>query len=334
MFGRLPDLSVVIPTRDRRAILRETLRRLERQAGDAALEVLVVDDGSADGTPGEVRSIAASSPLELELIEQPGRGPAAARNRALERARAPVCLFLNDDGWPREGLVALHARFHEERPEAEAALLGRIALPSEPPPTPFMRWLAEEHFDYRGIDDASDAGGARFFTANVSAKVELLRRAGGFDEAFAGAANEDIELGLRLDALGLRLAYEPAAVVEHWHPTGLEDEIARMRRSGRSLALLRERHPEWPVPRPPAVRHRLRAAALTALVGAGVRSARVRAETWRFLCHEAVREGLWEDGEGRPHRAGAPQRAGVRIGARLARLAVRDPAAAHPARGL
>jgi glycosyltransferase involved in cell wall biosynthesis len=323
MFGRLPDLSVVIPTRDRRAILRETLRRLERQCGDAAFEVIVVDDASEDGTREEVRSIAASSPLELELIEGPGRGPAAARNMALERAAAPVCLILNDDNWPREDLVARHVRFHEEHPEPETALLGLIALPAEPAPTPFMRWLTEEHFDFRGIEDPSDAGGERFYTANVSAKVELLRRAGGFDEAFVGAANEDVELGLRLDALGLRLAYDPATVVEHWHPIGLEDELVRARRSARMLALLHERHPERPVPRPPGVRHRLRAAALTALMGAGVRSARLRAETWRFLRHQAVREGLWEVGEG-------PPADGVRIGARLARAAARDPAAAHP----
>ena len=326
MFGRVPDLCVVIPTRDRRVILRETLRRLERQADDAHFEVKVVDDGSADGTREEVREFAAAGALDLDLIEQPGRGPAAARNRALDEARAPVCLFLNDDGWPRGGLVERHARFHAERPEAEAALLGRIALPVDPSPTPFMHWLSQEHFDYRGIRDPSDAGGERFFTANVSAKVEFVRRAGGFDERFRAAAHEDVELGLRLDALGLRLAYDPEAVVEHWHPTGLADEIGRRRRSGRSLALLRERHPGWPVPRRPGARHRLRAAALTALVGAGVRSSGVREATWRFLCHEAVREGLWEDGAG----PGAEAPAGVRIGVRLARVAVRDDSAAEP----
>jgi glycosyltransferase involved in cell wall biosynthesis len=315
------DLCVVIPTRDRRGTVCETLGRLARQEGDVRLELKVVDDGSTDGTPDAVRRLAEAGDLDLELLEQPGRGPAAARNRALERARAPVCLFLNDDSLPRPGLVARHAAFHARRPEREAALLGAIVLPERPAPTEFMRWSESNHFDFAGIDDPHDVGGARFFTANVSAKTELLRAAGGFDESFRDAANEDVELGLRLDALGLRLEYDPAAIVEHDHPLDLAGAIERYRRSARSLVPLVERHPDWPTPRRPGARHRAKAAALTALTAAGVRAPALRREVWRFLCHEAAREGYWAAAEGGEE---------PRIGARLARRAVRDPDARLP----
>ena len=311
-------LSVVIPTRDRRPILRDTLARLNAQRDAADVEVIVVDDGSSDGTGDEVRAMGG-----IELIEQAGRGPAAARNRAIEVARAPVCLFLNDDSRPRPGLLDRHADFHRRHPEPEAALLGRIALPDDPPPTPFMRWMERLHFDLEGIDDPRDAGGQRFYTANVSAKVEPIRRAGGFDEAFRAAAYEDVDLGLRLEALGLRLAYDEAAVVDHCHPIGLEGAIDRLRRSGQSLAPFAERHPEWPVPRPPGLRHRARAAVLTMLAAAGARTPRFREETWRFLCHEATREGFW---------SASGEADGLRIGPRLARLAARDEAARAPGR--
>jgi glycosyltransferase involved in cell wall biosynthesis len=324
----LLDLSVVIPTRDRRAVLLETLRRLEEQAAGVRCEVKVVDDGSRDGTPEAVTEFAAEASLDLELIEQRGRGPAAARNRAMEAVRAPVCLFMNDDSWPRPGLLARHRDFHAKNPETEAALLGAIELPSEPEPTPFMRWLETNHFDYAGIEDPRDAGGERFFTANVSAKMELLLEVGGFEESFTDAANEDVDLGLRLAARGMRLEYDPAAAVEHQHPIDLATAIHRERRTGRALAPLARRHPHLPVPRAPGARHRVKAAALTALTAAGVRTPGVRREVWRFLCHEAAREGYW--GELGGERRAPP--GGLRIGARLARLAARDPDAGLPAR--
>jgi glycosyltransferase involved in cell wall biosynthesis len=322
------DLTVVIPTRDRRAILCETLTRLDRGGGEVRFEVIVVDDGSVDGTQAAVRALGLDLSLDLTLLEQRRRGAAAARNRALAAARGPVCLFLNDDSWPEPDLVARHAAFHARHPEAEAALVGGIGLPSEPPPTPFMHWLVGVHFDYDVISDPGDAGGGCFFTANVSAKTRFLRDAGAFDESFPDAAYEDIELGLRLEGRGLRLAYDEHAVVEHCHPLDLPTAVARMYRMGERLPLLVERHPDWPIPRRPGARHRVKAAALTALTLAGARTPRLKHEVWRFLCHEAVREGYWSAVAGRrdePIRSPTP-----RIGAGLARVAARDEDAKLP----
>src|SRR3954469_5773709 len=155
------ELTVVIPTPDRRGAPLGTLARLDRQAGDVRFEAIVVDDGSADGTPEALRELSGSLSYALTLIEEHGHGPAVARNRALPVARAPVCLFIDDDSWPREHLVARHRDFHRGHPEEEAAVLGRIDLPSAPPPSPFMRWMAGMHIDLAGIDDAGNLGGRR-----------------------------------------------------------------------------------------------------------------------------------------------------------------------------
>ncbi|HEV2811814.1 MAG TPA: glycosyltransferase [Solirubrobacteraceae bacterium] len=317
------ELTVVIPTRDRLPILLETLARLGRQRGDVAFEAIVVDDGSTDGTRAALEREVERTPYDLTVIETPGTGPAVARNRAIDRARAPVCLFINDDAWPREDLLERHRDFHRRRPEQQAALLGRMTLPPEPPPSPFMRWLADAHFDYDEIRDHANAGGKRFFTANVSAKTAFVQGAGGFDESFRAAAHEDIDLGLRLEAAGMRLAYDPDAVVEHCHPKDLAMAIDHCLMVGRTLAPFVERYPDRAVPLRPGLRHRVKASALTVLAALGVRTPGVQRETWRFLCHEAAREAYWSAVDRRA-RGEEPPAEPLRIGRTLARLASRD----------
>jgi hypothetical protein len=190
-----------------------------------------------------------------------------------------------------------------------------------------MRWRAEEHVDYKGIEDMENVGGDHFFTGNVSAKTALLRSVGGFDEALTDG--EDIDLGLRLQRAGLRLAYDPDAVVEHCNPTDLARTIERMRSVGRASAVLAERHAGFPVPRRPGLRHRVKAGVLTGLAAAGAHTPALQRETWRFLCHQAAREAYWS-GEPNTPRGRDSVVAAPRVGRMLARLAIRDRDAQMP----
>ncbi|MDQ3630397.1 MAG: glycosyltransferase family 2 protein [Actinomycetota bacterium] len=314
------ELSVIIPTRDRVDVLTETLGRLIGQETELAFEVLVVDDGSTDATVATARSLAEHSLVPLSVLEQESRGPAAARNRGLAAARGSACLFIGDDTWPRTDLVERHGRLHRRRPEPQAALLGHVQWAPESTPTPFMHWLNSGiQFDFGQITDPEDVRGSCFYTANVSAKRSFLLAHGGFDEAFAHAAMEDIELGLRLERAGMRLVYDADAVVEHVHPCDLPASLRRMRTLGRSVVILRDRVPDWPLPRRSGARHRVKAALLTVLnLIPQVRPSRLRHATWHFLCHQAFREACW----GIEPRGDRP----LRTGSALARLAARDPA--------
>jgi hypothetical protein len=231
-----------------------------------------------------------------------------------------VCLFLGDDTWARPDLVDRHCAFHRRRPEPEDALLGLVGWAAECRPSPFMEWLGTQgiQFGFDQIRDHERLPAGFFYTSNVSVKTEFVRAHGGFHEAFRAALFEDIDLGLRLARAGMRLAYDPEAIVEHFHPTDLLAALERVRGLGHWARLLVQRNPEWPVPRRPGSRHRLKAAALTVLTAAGVRTPAVRTAAWRFLCHEAYREGYWDVPAAGPRP--------LRIGVALASFAARDPA--------
>ncbi len=317
-------LSVIIPTRDRVDILMETLARLVAQRTEHRFEALVVDDGSTDATVATARCFAERSPIPVSVLEQGSHGPAAARNRGIAAARGSACLFIGDDTWPRADLVERHADLHARRPEPLTALLGRVEWAPECRPSPFMDWLNSGiQFDFDQIVDPEDVRGSCFYTANVSVKTSFLLANHGFDEGFAHAAFEDIELGLRLERAGMRLVYDAAAVVEHFHPYDLLAALRRMRTLGRSVRILHDRQPDWPLPRRSGARHLVKSAVLTALnMTARTPPRRVRHATWHFLCHQAFREGCWgvEPRGDRPLHRGAP----------LARLAARDAAARRP----
>ena len=92
-----PDITVVVPTRDRPAGLRCCLARLAAQT--AAVEIVVVDDGSDD-----VEAVAAAvAAIDARLVRQQRRGPGAARNAGVRAARAPIVCFTDDDCEPAPG---------------------------------------------------------------------------------------------------------------------------------------------------------------------------------------------------------------------------------------
>src|SRR5919204_2141327 len=252
------ELSIIVPTRNRADRIAELLRRLAAIAGEAAFELLIVDGSPDHETEAVVSSARRGLGRPIVYIRKPELPAPPARNVALDSARASACLFLNDDCWPRPGWLARHAAFHRANPDREAAMIGR-AVPCWPyEPTPFERWLETSGYRHRydAIADPGNVDGRHFLTFNASAKTALLREVGGFDEKFV-MGFEDNELGLRLEAAGMRLTYDPEAVVEHFHPTSLAAPVHQFRRYGAGRRRPGELHAEDPRPRRPGPRHRL-----------------------------------------------------------------------------
>jgi glycosyltransferase involved in cell wall biosynthesis len=211
-------LTVVIPTFNRSAILRKALEGYLLQSSPHLInEILVIDDGSTDDTQAVVRELERSASFSIRYEYQHNQGPAAARNLGLSRAQSWLVLYTDDDIIPHPNLVDEHVEWHRENPRESVAILGFVTWPREPSPTPFMRWYGEAGplFAYKRLRHKREADYRYFYTCNLSVKRTFLEAFGRFDEHFKMAAYEDIELGFRLDKLGLSLLYNSQAIGYH-----------------------------------------------------------------------------------------------------------------------
>ena len=236
-------LSVIIPTRDRLPTLRRTLAALAEQRLDRVeAEVVVVDNGSADGTFAALEHMKEGFPLPLRPFEEPSPGPGPARNAGLAAARGDIVLFLGDDTRPASTeLLERHAALHAATVGDPHAILGRVGWAPELDVTPLMRWL--EHgaqFAYADLHPGL-AGPEHFYTAHVSAPRSLVEAAGGFDERVPFHF-EDSVLGSRLFDAGLTLHYHPELLVHHDHVVTLARWLQRQEQVGQAGRRVRELH--------------------------------------------------------------------------------------------
>lgn len=295
----MPPASVVIPTFERMDVLPEVLAALASQRDAPDFEVVVIDDGSRDDTADFLAAY--RGPLELHVLRQENRGPAAARNAGVAAARGELLAFLGDDTVPDAGWLAAHAAAHRSRPErAPIAVLGYTGWHPRIRPTPFLRYINEHglQFGYALIDDPERVPFNFFYTSNVSLPRALLL-AEPFDLGFPHAAWEDVELSYRLHRRGLTMVYEPRARAAHLHPTDFARFSSRQQRAGESAVVFYRLHPELgsflglspagPPPLPAAGRQRLREGMVRALQNLPVRTPRLWEETLR---HHYIR-GLW-----------------------------------------
>jgi glycosyltransferase involved in cell wall biosynthesis len=209
-------LTIIIPTYNRKGILRKTLAAYRSQsAQEEILEILVVDDGSADGTESVVAQSSEGSPVPIRYLHQENRGLASARNHGIREARGEIVLFGDDDIIPSDNLLSEHLGWHRNYPEVSVGVLGHVSWSPEVHPTPFMEWLGWPP-GYRDLSPGMEVHARHCYFNNTSLKTEFLRENGTFDEDFRTYGYEDIELGYRLIRRGLRLLYNPNAIGYHY----------------------------------------------------------------------------------------------------------------------
>jgi GT2 family glycosyltransferase len=239
-----PHISVVVPTYNRLGRLRHVITALEQQAFPSdAYEVIVVSDGSTDGTHGYLEAL--RSPMRLRWFPQANRGPAAARNTGIQKAGGELIVFIDDDVVPEPQLLAEHARSHQEAGE-DVVVLGPLLTPEGFAMAPWVRWEQEMLMkQYRAMLKGDWTATARqFYTGNASLRRSHILAAGGFDEGFRRA--EDVELAYRLAKKGLDFVFNMQAVGMHFADRSFRAWLDAAYTYGRNdVIFARDRNQKW-----------------------------------------------------------------------------------------
>lgn len=242
---RTPLLSVLICTYNRAELFGELLKSLKEQTlplGD--FELIIVNDGSSDGTPEVAQQF--ESMLPMKYCYQKNAGLAAARNHGLYHASAPIVLFLDDDDLASPGLLEEHVATHCKYPAENYAVLGFTGLTDDVSRKPLMHFVTRVGYYlscYPLIKDGDILDYTYFWGGRTSCKTGLLKKYGIFNPLFTFGC-EDIELGFRLSKQGLKVVYNARAESTMIRDIPFESFCNRLIRQGRSQYVFSRVHPD------------------------------------------------------------------------------------------
>jgi GT2 family glycosyltransferase len=200
-----PFFSVIVPVLDGGEVFSRCLEALYTSEFDS-FEVLVVDDGSTDGSGDVARALGA------QVLRTEGRvGPAAARNLAATVARGDYLLFIDADCEVTPRTLAAMAAVFTEDPDLAAAFGSYDDSPAAASLVSQYKNLQHHWVHQNGSEEAST-----FWSGCGAVRRRVFEELGGFDAAlFSRPSIEDIELGWRLREAGYRIRLQKDVTVKH-----------------------------------------------------------------------------------------------------------------------
>ncbi|MEW2396207.1 glycosyltransferase [Streptomyces sp. NPDC046862] len=231
----MTSYAVVIPTLVRDT-LADCLAALAAAIGPAPAEIVLVDD-RAGAVPGPLEhplSVLGDLRDRTTVVSGGGHGPAAARNSGLRRVTSPWVVFLDDDVQVGPHWCEQVAADLDEASPDTAGVQGVISvpLPSERRPTHWERSTA-------GL------ARARWSTADMAYRTDVLKQVGGFDERFRYAHREDTDLALRVLDAGWRVRRGGRSTWHPVRPTGRWVSVRAQRGNADDALMLRLHGAGW-----------------------------------------------------------------------------------------
>ncbi len=231
-------ISVIVPVWNGAETIRQSVRALLAQSLPAR-EIIIVDDGSTDGTGDTLREFGE----RIRVLTRPNGGPAAARNDGIRAACGELIAFTDSDCAPDpEWLANLVSGFDEP---AVGGCGGIVRGYGES--------LTDEYVDLiRLLDPEPDGRGEipYLITANACFRRRALVEAGLFDEGFRRPGGEEAELCYRIRQAGYRFRLVPGARVRHRHRQSLGGLVRTLANYGEGAARIARRWPEQRIDQP------------------------------------------------------------------------------------
>jgi len=239
-----PELTVLVRTDDRKDTLQRCLASFEEQTARGRYEIVVVDDGSTDGTAEMLAARTQRAPTRI--VHTAGAGTSAALNAGLRVSRGDLVLLCGDDTIAPSDLVERHLAAHA-RVGRGHAVLGSLEQPRAALDNALARVLERTDL-VPGLDTTDPAelhDWTRFRTGNISVSLDDVRAVGMFDEDLPHHACGDADLGVRLEReCGTRVVYDPTARAEHARVLTFDDLAHRSRAVAAAFVGLFHEHPE------------------------------------------------------------------------------------------
>ncbi len=211
-------VSVIVPVYNNQESIKKCVEALLGQNyPNNGYEVIVVDDGSDDGTAGVVKA------YPLKYIYQKNQGPAAARNRGAGEAKGDIILFTDSDCVPDGNWISEMVKPFKT-PDV-VAVKGAYKTNQRALTARFAQIEFEERFNM--LKKAGSIDMVDTYSAGFRRGVFLEMK--GFDTSFPVANNEDTELSYRMSRLGFRMVFNPNAIVYHLNHPDTIKRYARLK---------------------------------------------------------------------------------------------------------
>jgi glycosyltransferase involved in cell wall biosynthesis len=230
-------ISIVIPTFNRKETLQVVLPSLAGQAcSPESYEIIIADSGSTDGTAEYIQSL---GDARVRFFTMENRGRSGARNRGIKEARGELVLFTDADIIADEHLLESHRKLYQMIPGS--AVVGcevQVASLEE------YERVRRDRKNWRTLHPTTrkKLSWLYFLTGNALVPRARLIEAGMFDENFTGYGHEDLELGYRLQRIGVPIHYNPQAINYHWHPVEFDEQCQKMKLAGISTVRFYNKH--------------------------------------------------------------------------------------------
>lgn len=243
------DVSIIIPVYQRMEWIGKCIDKLVEQNQGGAFEIIVVDDGSPNGSEVQkiVELFSSKEGNRVRYLRQEQRGPAAARNHGVRFSTGKILCFLDDDSIT--DITWLHEITEPfQRSDSVAIVSGQTLSLDRCNGLPLLL-------------EKAVYSGKNWATCNIAYRRDIFEAAGGFDESFPEASWEDNDLGLRVRWAGYSHIYNKNAIVYHPHENSITEYKQKCLRNGRGAAAFSRKYilkkPLWGIGTPLIMSRRL-----------------------------------------------------------------------------